>query len=139
MTAYLAYSYSTGLTKEEKIEIEERVTKSQQEFRRGFIKGTTFSLTAYSVYLLTTSVAHASDVPAVDTNGPAAAPKDTCVAPKPDSRPGFKPLGDGPKGAFIGGASTICATALQTGDFYLGVACSVLLVIGAIVVNRSKD
>ena len=139
MSGYLAYSYSTGLTKDEEIEIQERVTKSQQEFGRGFRKGMTFSLTVYSVYSLTTSVAHASDVPAGDINGPAAVPKETSVAPKPDSRPGFKPLGDGPKGAFIGGASTICATALQTGDFYLGLACAGLLVIGAIVVNRGKD
>lgn len=54
----------------------------------------------------------------------------------PTPKPGFKPLTEGPKGAFIGGASAICAAALKSGDFYLGLACAFMLVVGGIIINR---
>jgi hypothetical protein len=48
----------------------------------------------------------------------------------------FKPLPEGTKGAYVGGASGICGAALQSGDFFLGLACAFLLVVGGIVTNR---
>ena len=121
MSSYLAYSYSTGLTKEEQIKIDEKTKKSREEFSKGFVKGTSFSLAAYTLYSLTTSAAYA-----VDSNG--------AVQPGPKSKPGMKPLGEGPKGAFVGGASAICGAANR--DYALGLACAFLLVIGGIVINR---
>ena len=139
MSAYLAYSYSTGITNKEQTEIDEKTKKSREEFSKGFVKGASFSLAAYSLYSLTTSTAHAAD-----PNAPGTAPKtpgDTgaceVAKPTPTSKPGFKSLANGPKGANIGGASAICGAALQSGDFFLGVACAFLLVVGGIVINRS--
>ena len=135
MSAYLAYSYSTGLTKEEQTKIDEKTKKSREEFSKGFVKGTSFSLAAYSLYSLTTSAAYAAD-----SNVPQTAPKtpgDTgAVQPTPTPKPGVKPLTNGTKGAYVGGASAICGAALQSGDFYLGIACAFLLVVGGIVINR---
>ena len=135
MSAYLAYSYSTGLTKKEQTKIDEKTKKSREEFSKGFVKGTSFSLAAYSLYSLTTSGAYAAD-----SNGLQTAPKtsgDTgAVQPTPTPKPGFKPLTDGTKGTFAGGASAVCAAALRSGDFYLGVAFAFLLVVGSIVVSR---
>lgn len=132
MTAYLAYSYSTGLTKREQIEIDEKTKKSREKFSEGFVKGGSFSLAAYFLYSLATSATYASD-----SNVPATTPGDTgAVQPAPTSKPGFKPLSDGTKGAYVGGASAICGAALQSGDFYLGLACAFLLVVGGIVINR---
>lgn len=54
MSALLGYSYSTGLTKEEESEINQKTKKSREEFAKGFGKGASFSLAAYSLYLLTT-------------------------------------------------------------------------------------
>lgn len=130
MTAYLAYSYSTRLTKKKEIEIEEKTKKSREEFSKGFVKGASFSLAAYSLYSLATSAACAADVPATP-------PGDTGpVNPTPAAKPGFKPLSEGTKGAYVGGATTICGAALQSGDFYLGLACAFVLVVGGVVINR---
>ena len=49
MSAYLAYSCSTGLTK-----------KAREEFTKGFAKDASFSLAAYSLFSLVTSDAHLS-------------------------------------------------------------------------------
>lgn len=132
MSAFLAYSYSTGLTKKEQTEINEKTKKSREEFTKGFVKGGSFSLAAYSLYSLTTSAAYAADsnVPAPKTPG------DTGAVKQPTPKPGFKPLTEGTKGAFVGGASAICGAALQSGDFYLGLACAFLLVVGGIIINR---
>jgi hypothetical protein len=137
MSAYLAYSYSTCLTEKEQTEINEKTKKSREEFTKGFVKGASFSLAAYSLYSLTTSAAYAAD-----SNVPAPGPKtpgDTGAVQQPTStsKPGFKPLSEGTKGAYVGGASAICGAALQSGDFFLGLACSFLLVVGGIVINRS--
>lgn len=137
MTAYLAYSYSTGLTKKEQIEIDEKTKKSREEFSKGFVKGASFSLATYCVYSLATSAAYAAD-----SNIPGTTPKGTGgvqPAPGPTSKPGFKPLSEGTKGTFVGGASAICGAALQSGDFYLGLACAFLLVVGGIVINRPNN
>jgi len=86
------------------------------------------------LYSLATSAAYAADsnVPATPKT-----PGDTgAVTPTPASKPGFKPLSEGPKGAYIGGATGICGAALQSGDFYLGLSCALLLVVGGIVINR---
>ena len=134
MSAFLAYSYSTGLTKEKQIEINEKTRKSREKFTKGFVKGASFSLAAYSLYSLTTSAAYAADsnVPTPKTPGDTGAVQQ----PKPTSKPGFEPLSDGTKGAYVGGASAICGAALQSGDFYLGLACAFMLVVGGIVINR---
>jgi hypothetical protein len=138
MSAYLAYSYSTNLTIKEQTEIDEKTKKSREEFSKGFVRGVSFSLAAYFLYSLTTSAAYAAE-----SKVPAKRPKtpvDTgAVTPKPTSKPGFKPLSEGVKGTFVGGASAICAAAMQSGDFYLGLACALMLVVGGIVINRSTD
>ena len=136
MSAYLAYSYSTGLTKEEQMKIDEKTKKSREKFSKGFVKGTSFSLAAYFLHSLTTSAACAADSNVTQTVPKA--PGDTgAVKPTPPTqKPGFKPLTDGTKGAYVGGASAICGAALQSGDFYLGLACGFLLVVGGIVINR---
>nr|YP_010283340.1 hypothetical protein MKU01_pgp034 [Psammodictyon constrictum]ULD16459.1 hypothetical protein [Psammodictyon constrictum] len=121
MSSYLAYSYSIGLTKEEQIKIDEKTKKSREEFSKGFVKGASFSLSAYTLYSLATSAAYAAD---------------GIVQPAPNSKPGMKPLGERPKGAFVGGASAICGAALQSRDFVLGAAFAFLLVIGGIIINR---
>ena len=131
MSAYLAYSYSTGLTKKEQTEMDEKTKKSREEFSKGFVKGASFSLAAYSLYSLTTSAAYAAD-----SNVPKTPENTGAVQPTPTQKPGFKPLSEGTKGAYVGGSSALCGVALQSGDFYLGVACAFLLVVGGIVINR---
>jgi hypothetical protein len=134
MSAFLAYSYSTRLTKKEQTEINEKTKKSREEFTKGFVKGASFSFAAYSLYSLTTSTAYAADsnVPAPKTHGDTGA----IQPPTPKPKPRFGPLAEGPKGAFVVGASAICGAALQSGDFYLGLACAFMLVVGGIVINR---
>ena len=126
MSAYLAYSYSTGLTKKEQTKIDQKTKKSWEEFSQGFVKGISFSLAAYSFCSLITSAAYAAD-----SNVPQTAPKtpvDTgVVPPTPTPKPEFKPLTDGTKRAYIGGASTIYGVA-QSGDFYLGIVFAFMLV-----------
>ena len=134
MSAFLAYSYSTGLTEKEQTEINEKTKKSREEFTKGFVKGASFSLAAYSLYSLTTSAAYAADsnVPVPKPpgdNGPG-------QQLTPASKPGFTPLNEGMKGAFVGAASGICGVALPSGDFYIGLGCAFLLIIGGIIINR---
>jgi len=50
MSVYLAYGCRTDLSKKEQIRIDERRKKSKKEFSRGFVKGVSFSLAAYSIY-----------------------------------------------------------------------------------------
>lgn len=142
MSALLAYSYSTCFSEKEQAEIDQQVKKNRKEFCRGFEKGTKISIAAYSIYRLAgANSAYAADsysdpgkaVPAVPENHGVVQPQPT---PVHQVKPGFKPLNDGTKGAFVGGASAICGAALQSGDFYLGVACAFLLVIGGIIINR---
>ena len=142
MSAFLAYSYSACLSEKEQSEIDQQVQKNRKEFCRGFEKGIKISITVYSIYRLAgANSAYAADscpdpgkaVPAVPENNGIVEP---VPAPANQVKPGFKPLTDGTKGAFVGGASAICGAALQSGDFYLGVACAFLLVVGGIVINR---
>ena len=98
------------------------------------MKGASFSLAAYSLYSLATCAAYAADsnVPATPKT-----PGDTgAVKPTPASTPGFKPLSAPTKGAYVSGASGVCWAALQSGDFYLGLSCALLLVVGGVVNNR---
>lgn len=134
MSAFLAYSYSTCLTEKEQTEIDEKTKKSRKEFSKGFVKGASISLAAYSFYSLATSAAYAADsnVPAPQTPGDTA----SVPQPKPTVKPGFKPLTEGTKGVFVGGATSVCGAALQSGDFYLGLACAFIIVVGSIVINR---
>lgn len=142
MSAFLAYSYSACLSEKEQVEIDQQVKKNRKEFCRGFEKGIKISITVYSIYRLAgVNSAYAADscpdpgkaVPAVPENHGVIQPQ---PAPTHQVKPGFKPLTNGTKGAFVGGASAICGAALQSGDFYLGVACAFLLVVGGIVINR---
>ena len=49
---------------------------------------------------------------------------------------GFKSLTDKTKGAYVGRTSVICKAALQSGNFYLGIACTFLLIVVSILVNQ---
>ena len=140
MSSYLAYSYSARLTEKKQDEINKKVKKSQEEFLKGFQRGSQISLSIYFIYSLATAAAHASDLPA-DANKVVLveAVNNKQVQPAPTDKPGFKPLSEGSKGAFIGGSNAICAAALQTGDFFLGLNCAFLLVIGGILINRPAN
>ena len=131
MTAYLGYSYSTSLTKEEQIQIDKKTEKSRKEFSKGFVKGISLSLAAYSLCLLSRSAAHAKDLKAPSQNPPVDG-----AAVQPASKPGFKTVDSGVKGTSVGGATAVCGAALQSRDFFLGVACATLLVVGGIIINR---
>ena len=136
MSIDLAYSYSTGLTKEEQTKIDEKTKKSREEFSKGFVEGTSFSLAAYFLHSLTTSAACAADSNVTQTVPKA--PGDT-GAVKPTSTPAVQPTPTpkpGTKSAYVGGTSAVFGAALQSGDFYLGLACAFLLVVGGIVINR---
>jgi hypothetical protein len=143
MSASLAYSYSTNLTIKEQTEIDEKTKKCREEFSKGFVRGVSFSLAAYFLYSLTTSAAYAaeSNIPAKRPKTPVdtGAGPEVCPKPMPKSKPGFKPLSEGVKGTFVGGASAICAAAMQSGDFYLGLTFALMLVVGGIIINRHPD
>ena len=136
MTAHLSFPYNTGLTKNEQIKIDERTKQSRKEFSKGFVQGSSIAIGVSFFYSLAfgTFAAHATD-------GGAPAPAgDTCPgAVAPVSKPRFKPLSDGVKGTFVGGAGAICTGALQSGDFLLGLACAFLLVLGGILMNRPNQ
>jgi hypothetical protein len=135
MSSYLAYSYSANLTEEEQATIDKYVKKSREEFGTGFQKGLQISVSVYSLYRFSTpAAAHAAEI-APDLC-PAPADNPGAVKPAPNSKPGFQPLHEGAKGTFVGGAGAVCAAALQSGDFALGVACAALLVVAGIVINR---
>ena len=138
MSAYLAYSYSTCLTEKEQYEIDKKVKESREEFCKGFSTGTQISLSVYFAYLLAATAVHAKDT-CPDPGKVAPPANNGAVQPAPSNRPGFKPLSEGTKGIFIGGASAICAAALQSGDFFLGLSCAALLVIEGIIVNRNPQ
>ena len=110
--------------------------KSREEFSKGFVKGASFSLPAYYLYSLAISAAYAAD-----SNVPVTLkiPGDTGVvqpAPASKPKPGFKTLSEGTKSAYVGWASAICGPTLQSGDFFLGIACAFLLVVEGVVINR---
>lgn len=142
MSAFLAYSQSTCLSEKEQAEIDQQVKKNRKEFYRDFGKSTRISIVAYFIYTLagSNSAAYAElnpdpgkVIPAVPENPGITQLQ---VTPAHKVKPGVKSLTDGTKGAFVGGASAICGAALQIGDFYLGLACAFLLVIGGIIINR---
>lgn len=137
MSVYLAYSYSVCLPQEEQAEIDQQVKVSRKEFCRGFKKGIKISISVYSIYAIVRATsAQAADSCPDSGNVVLTDPKDTGVVPAHQTKPGHKPLGEGLRGAFVGGASAICGATLQSGDFSLGIACAFLLVIGGIVINR---
>ena len=138
MSAFLAYSYSAYLSEKEQAEIDKQVKKNRKEFCRGFEKGIKISIIVYSIYgLAGANSAYAADsCPDPGKAVPAVPENNGSVQPAPQAKPRHKPLGEGPRGAFVGGASAICGAALQSRDFYLGVSCAFLLVIGGIVINR---
>lgn len=61
MSSYLAYSYSICLSEKEQVEIDKKVKKTQEKFRRGFIKDAQISLSIHFVYSLMTAAAYAAD------------------------------------------------------------------------------
>lgn len=99
--------------------------KAGEEFLKGFVTGSSLSLTSYFFFLLTASKANAVK--------PVGLFKYSLIAPKRHSRP----LDESTKGLFTDGAGAICTAAIQSGDFTLGVACSFLLIIVGIIMNRS--
>ena len=56
---YLGYLYSTGLTKNEESQVNEKVQKNQRDFKKGLRGGTTL----YSFYVLTIASAQLTTVP----------------------------------------------------------------------------
>ena len=140
MSSYLAYSYSRNLTAKERDEIDLRTKKSREEFSRGFSTGLSISAIVYSVYsLVAPKAAYALEpIKTPDSPVPEGTPAPAPNAPNQvaPTQPGFKPLSDGSRGAFIGAVSTICATAAQSRDFLLGLACAGLLVVGGVIINR---
>ena len=81
----------------------------------------------------------ASPAYANPAGNPPSPPVDTgSVAPVPT--PNFRPLGDGPKNRFLGGAIGIFLTKLKNGnfDFYLGLSFAFVLVIGGIIINQPR-
>lgn len=146
MSSYLAYSYSCNLTTKERNEIDLRTKKSREEFSRGFSTGINLSVAACSVYSLFYSLfapkaAYALEpIKTPDSPVPEGTP-----APAPDApnqvaptRPGFQPLSDGSRGAFVGAVGTICGTAAPSGEFLLGLAFAGLCVIVGIIINRPR-
>lgn len=84
------------------------------------------------MYSLTISPACASDsnIPqtapkAPGDTGAVQPPSTPAVQPTPKPKPGFKPLNEATKGAYV-----------ESGDFYLGLTFALLLVVGGIVINR---
>jgi hypothetical protein len=89
------------------------------------------SISVYSVFSLV-KPAHATDVP--DFN---LCPNPGALAPF--IKRGTKPLSGESKGVFVGGATAICGSFSQSGDFMLGLSCAILIVVGAIVINRAPN
>lgn len=79
---------------------------------------------------MTTSAAHGRNP--IQVPGPV----EMAPAPALGHKPGFSPLPEPTKGAFVGGATAICGAALQSRYFYLGFAFAMMLVVGGIVINR---
>lgn len=138
MIAFLASSYSAYLSKKEQAEIDQQVKKNRKEFYRGFEKGIKISISVYSIYALArATAAYTSDSCPDLRNIVTAGPENNgSVQPSLQAKPGYKPLNKGIRGTFVGGTSAICGAALQSGDFYLGVACAFLSVLEGIVINR---
>ena len=142
MSAYLAYLYSVNLKDEERIKVDSRVKDGQKDFSKGFKKGMILSLSMYPIFLLVQPVT-AVDVPPgkpdlnVSPEPAPTAPPGNPGAVAPFVKGGTTPLGQGVKGTFVGGAGSICAAFFQSGDFLLGLSCAFLIVIGAVVINRT--
>jgi len=145
MSLYLGYGYSVNLTQEEKNEIDERVSYSRERFYAGFNVGLKYSLIGYSIYSLATRPALASDTPPTSDSCPASTPKvdpaPVDAKPVPDRqlikpKPGFKPLTSRDKGLLVGGATGVCTSALQSGDFISGLLCAILLIGLGLINNR---
>ena len=133
MSGLLAYSYSACLSEKEQTKTDQQVKENRKKFCRGFETGTKIAIAVYSIYRVTeAAAAYAADN--CSEPGPApAAPQNLVVVKPTTARPGFKPIDGGTKGAFVGGASGVCA---ESGDFFLGLACAFLLIVGGIIINR---
>jgi len=123
---------------QEKTDVDLQIKKNRQEFIRGFRRGMKISVSIYSILILfqSTIAANASDIPhqAPDRDLVPVNPIPVGLVPIP--KPGMKPLSATTKGAFVGGASSICTAAIQSGDFLLGFGCAMLFVIAGILMNR---
>ena len=121
--SFLNYIYSTGLTPEEQIEIDEKTKTSREAFRKGFCKGAAFSLAAYSVYSWTTSAAYASDIPETPGDLGAGQP-----APTVSLEPEFQPLAEPVPSGIVGGLTAlfIAPTQFPTMDYRIGVLCAIV-------------
>ena len=141
MSSYLAYSYSSCLSKEEEEIMNEKVSESRKEFSRGVSDGFKICLTVQSLYSLTTRAAYASDQ-CPNSSGPAPA-KSPSSAPRRNGKellkpkPGFKPLTRRQLGASTSASGTICAIAIASGDYLLGGACMMLVFVFLNIVNRN--
>ena len=147
MTSLLGFTYSTKLTEDEKAAINQTTAKAREEFWKGFSTGSKISVAIYAFYLVTSATkAFAADPPLApktpgvgDNRGIQPTPKAKPASVKPSSRPGFKPVSEATRGTYIGGATAICSAAVQSGDFFLGLGCAFLLVVGGIILNRPPE
>lgn len=125
MTALdITLSYSKTNNQEEALKQQKRVEKNQQEFMAGVRAG----LALYSTYSILTWICQAQPSWAKD------------LQPRPQqqqqgSTPTPNKLNEAQKGVFVGSATGICGLAFQTSNFWLGVACVGLLIIGSKVVG----
>lgn len=134
MSGYLAYLYSCSFTKEEELEIDNRVKESQKEFIRGANAGFKIGLTLYSIHSLTTGIANTSDQgpTTCPSSAPSNKPSKGVVKPKP----GFKPVAEKHTTAAGGGALAICGAAFANGDFLLGLSYMGMAMIMMAIMNR---
>lgn len=124
----ITLSYSETKTVKDRLEDDNRVRKNQQEF----VQGAKFGFQIYSIYLL---VGQARSVCAKEIV-PSKPPSQNQPIPGAGNPNPPKPgLSDTQKGVFTGSATGICGLALQTSNFWLGVACVGLLIIGSKVVG----
>ena len=156
-TASLHFPYNTGITKEERIEIDKKTKKSRENFTRGFRKTFNFSLKGYFLYKLVNSVAYAVDLPkdlknivVVETlfgppdraleivnEGPKSLYADV-ITDFPSTSIGDFPLTSiGELAQNMDRRTMFCMATLQNSDYCLGAFCGLLLV-GGMVVGQSN-
>jgi len=125
MSSYLAYSYSTELSDENRVANNLRVNCNRKEAMQGAL----FALALYSIYRLIVEPVDPSDHGPNPGQGefPGQSTPGNQVVPAPPK----KGLNDMQKDTYTGSTTSICALAIQTSNFWLGFAGVGLLIIGS--------
>lgn len=118
-TVPLGFPYQTGSTIAEQIEIDQKVEKAQNEFKRGFRRSAGISLSVLCVYILASSSAQAKEL----------APSKNVPLDPTKVKSGGKTVVK--SGALSGAASAASGALISTGEYYFGIGCGV--VIGGII------